>query len=351
MFGELADVLAPRRQVDLVAGSCSPDRDPCREVVAVPPARAAHRWLLMANAPVVVMRVQGTYLPCRGIAQRPGRWTRNKQAGGPPDVRAAGGLPDRRDGFAGRRAPPGREEGLVSYRRPDQRRIKPQNRGFSPGFDLLSQSRMGDAATASVLVGGVAPTGGWGVLTGAGRAVPQPLVDPPLAQDCEPRVPIIALIDNRLAIGETDGWHQSPGRPGLAAHPAISGPGRARRVGGGFRRAGRSAADLIDPSLAGPLEWSRRLGGLAVWPPIDVTTAVGRSAPETLTGIQTLQYLNNPKNRDTRRSPHASPTCEPDVSTFTCCGLQCLGILNRRSVLQRCRGPRPDQESCMWSPR
>jgi hypothetical protein len=28
-----------------------------------------------------------------------------------------------------------------------------------------------------------------------------------LAQDTEPRVPVLALIDTRLAIGETDGWH------------------------------------------------------------------------------------------------------------------------------------------------
>ena len=37
--------------------------------------------------------------------------------------------------------------------------------------------------------------------------VAQPMLDLLLAQDCEPRVPVLPLIDSRLATGETDGWH------------------------------------------------------------------------------------------------------------------------------------------------
>ena len=38
-------------------------------------------------------------------------------------------------------------------------------------------------------------------------AVARPLLDLLLAQDGEPRVPVLELIDTRLARGETDGWH------------------------------------------------------------------------------------------------------------------------------------------------
>jgi hypothetical protein len=37
--------------------------------------------------------------------------------------------------------------------------------------------------------------------------VAAPLLDLLLAQDAEPRVPVLALIDARLAVGDTDGWH------------------------------------------------------------------------------------------------------------------------------------------------
>ncbi len=41
----------------------------------------------------------------------------------------------------------------------------------------------------------------------ARAAIAEPLLDLLLDQDCEPRIPVLALIDTRLAIGETDGWH------------------------------------------------------------------------------------------------------------------------------------------------
>jgi hypothetical protein len=38
-------------------------------------------------------------------------------------------------------------------------------------------------------------------------AVAAPLLDLLLGQDGEPRVPVLELVDQRLAVGETDGWH------------------------------------------------------------------------------------------------------------------------------------------------
>jgi hypothetical protein len=53
-------------------------------VAAVFSAKAARTVLPLAGAAIVVNGVQGTYLHWRGIAQRPGGWTRYNMEGGPP---------------------------------------------------------------------------------------------------------------------------------------------------------------------------------------------------------------------------------------------------------------------------
>jgi hypothetical protein len=95
----------------------------------------------------------------------------------------------------------------VSYRSPNQRAVTPQNRGRYPGFDVLSQVDSWDDVTAGVVLARLAPPNSLGFFTVAQRAIAQPMLDLLLAQDREPRIPVLALIDTRLAIGETDGWH------------------------------------------------------------------------------------------------------------------------------------------------
>jgi hypothetical protein len=53
-------------------------------IAAVFSARAARTVLPVASAAIVVNGLQGTYLHWRGIAQRPGGWTRYNMEGGPP---------------------------------------------------------------------------------------------------------------------------------------------------------------------------------------------------------------------------------------------------------------------------
>ena len=53
-------------------------------IAAVFSARAARTVLPLAGAAIVVNGIQGTYLHWRGIAQRPGGWTRYNMEGGPP---------------------------------------------------------------------------------------------------------------------------------------------------------------------------------------------------------------------------------------------------------------------------
>ncbi len=95
----------------------------------------------------------------------------------------------------------------MTFRPPPLRAVTPQGRGRFPGFDVLEQSSVWDAVTAGVVLARLAPPNDLGFFTQQERAVADPLLDLLLAQDTEPRVPVLALIDTRLAIGETDGWH------------------------------------------------------------------------------------------------------------------------------------------------
>jgi hypothetical protein len=53
-------------------------------IAAVVSHRAAKTVLPIASAAIVVNGLQGTYLHARGIAQRPGGWTRYNLESGPP---------------------------------------------------------------------------------------------------------------------------------------------------------------------------------------------------------------------------------------------------------------------------
>ena len=95
----------------------------------------------------------------------------------------------------------------MTYRAPGDRAVSPQHRGRYPGFDVLEQVHRWDDVTAAAVLARISPPEDLGFFTPAERAVAEPLLDLLLAQDGEPRVPVLSLIDNRLAIGETDGWH------------------------------------------------------------------------------------------------------------------------------------------------
>jgi len=95
----------------------------------------------------------------------------------------------------------------VTYRYPGAHAITPQGKGRFPGFDVLDEVDTWDNVTAGAVLGRLATPNDLSFFTITERAVADPLLDLLLAQDTEPRVPVLALIDTRLAIGETDGWH------------------------------------------------------------------------------------------------------------------------------------------------
>ncbi len=95
----------------------------------------------------------------------------------------------------------------MPYRAPDQRAVTPQHRGRFPGFDVLDEVEKWDDVTAGVVLGRLALPGAYAFFTPAEVGIASALTDLVLAQDGEPRVPVLPLIDARLAVGETDGWH------------------------------------------------------------------------------------------------------------------------------------------------
>lgn len=60
--------------------------------------------------------------------------------------------------------------------------------------------------TAGVVLARLAPVGDLSFFTATEDATATVLCNLLLAQDCDPRIPVVSLIDARLAAGETDGW-------------------------------------------------------------------------------------------------------------------------------------------------
>jgi Gluconate 2-dehydrogenase subunit 3 len=95
----------------------------------------------------------------------------------------------------------------MPFRSPSQRAVTPQDKGRFGTFDVLDSVDAWDDITTGAVLGRLAPPGELAFFTPSEVSVAAPLLDLLLAQDADPRVPVLALIDQRLAVGETDGWH------------------------------------------------------------------------------------------------------------------------------------------------
>jgi hypothetical protein len=95
----------------------------------------------------------------------------------------------------------------MPFRAPRRHAVTPQGRGRFPGFDVLDSVDDWDDVTAGVVLGRLAHPSDLAFFTPHEVSVAAPLLDLLLAQDGEPRVPVLELLDARLAVGETDGWH------------------------------------------------------------------------------------------------------------------------------------------------
>jgi len=95
----------------------------------------------------------------------------------------------------------------MMFRPPGRRAVTPQHRGRFAGFDVLDSVQDWDDVTAGIVLRRLAPPTDLAFFTPAEAAIARPLLDLLLDQDREPRIPVLALVDERLAARETDGWH------------------------------------------------------------------------------------------------------------------------------------------------
>jgi len=80
--------------------------------------------------------------------------------------------------------------------------------GRFPGFDALSQTRHWDPVTTELITARTGPPPPLRFFTATERAAAAALLDQLAGQCDEPLgVPLVAMVDARLASGETDGWH------------------------------------------------------------------------------------------------------------------------------------------------
>jgi len=78
-----------------------------------------------------------------------------------------------------------------------------------PGFDVTEQAHTWDATTARVVLKRLVPPSPMKFFTAEEIPTARALVDRLLAQDGEPRVPVLEEVDRRLAVGDGDGYRYS----------------------------------------------------------------------------------------------------------------------------------------------
>lgn len=94
----------------------------------------------------------------------------------------------------------------MPFRNPAARGVTPGNKGRFPGFDVLDSVDFWDDVTAGVVLARLAPSSEIRFFTVPEQAIARALFDQLLCQDCDPKVPVLLLVDHRLALGQTDGW-------------------------------------------------------------------------------------------------------------------------------------------------
>ncbi|HWG74404.1 MAG TPA: GMC oxidoreductase [Acidimicrobiales bacterium] len=94
----------------------------------------------------------------------------------------------------------------MPFRPPNAKAVTPGGRGRFPGFDVLDEVDRWDDVTAGVVLARLDPQPELCFFTPAEQACADALFDQLLGQDAEPKVPVLLLVDRRLALGQTDGW-------------------------------------------------------------------------------------------------------------------------------------------------
>lgn len=88
----------------------------------------------------------------------------------------------------------------------DGERPRPYANRF-PDFDVLGQSKHWDRVTAGVVLDRLTAPAAMRFFTPQEQAAAIALCDQLLDQRGDPRIPVVSMIDARLAEADTDGWH------------------------------------------------------------------------------------------------------------------------------------------------
>lgn len=120
--------------------------------------------------------------------------------------------------------------------------------GRFPGFDTVAQRDHWDAVTAGVVLARLGPAPDIRYFTPAEEAVATSLCDRLLAQEEGARLPIVNLIDARLAESETDGWrYEDMPEDGQAWRDSLAGldADATTRFGAGFAACSAEQQDAL----------------------------------------------------------------------------------------------------------
>jgi hypothetical protein len=114
-----------------------------------------------------------------------------------PDLRRGEHLPKLR---------PGGQPPHPSWLPRHRRGTSPQMIGRYPDFDALAGIDTWDPATRKVVLARLDPPGPLRFFTAAQASTARAFCDTVLAQDTEPRVPVLEMVDAKLAAGRLDGY-------------------------------------------------------------------------------------------------------------------------------------------------
>src|SRR4051812_45634527 len=164
----------------------------------------------------------------------------------------------------------GKDDQADPYELPRQRRgTTPQMHGRYPDYDVTEQAGAWDEPTRAVVFARIDDVPEREFFTDAEAATLTAFCDDVLAQDSEPRIPVLAFVDAKQAAGKTEGYRYADMPPDAETWRLVA-RGLDEAAGGGAGAfaeiAGDARGKIVDAFASGELE-----GG--AWAEVDVSRA------------------------------------------------------------------------------
>jgi hypothetical protein len=176
----------------------------------------------------------------------------------------------------------GKDDQADPYDLPRQRRgTTPQMHGRYPDYDVLEETGAWDRPTGAVVLARVDDVPEREFFTAAEAATLTVLCDDLLAQDSEPRIPVLAFVDAKHAAGQTEGYRYADMPPDGETWRLVA-RGLDEAAGGGDGGYAETEPDrrerILDAFSSGDLE-----GG--AWEQLDVSRAWSVVTRDALTAF------------------------------------------------------------------